>query len=158
MDTIPPRTGPGLSPLLSSADELSEKDTGGRLFGSEYFHADEVNRKLMHVLGDTPESAHLLLTSLGGLTGTLRAGWFGPLIKAGMKPTRERLGALLSMLEDEVGDDQGGAEGCSEEVGGQCISAPPASAVCLLRGSGVFVPCWQAVQYARCNLLLQRPL
>jgi hypothetical protein len=97
--SIRDRTDPEGKELLGWA----QKDTGGRLFDPEYFHLDEVNRKLAHVLVDTPESAQLLFVSGGGLSGTLKVGWFGPVIEVKGKPyTWERLGVLLSMLDDDV--------------------------------------------------------
>lgn len=79
----------------------AEKDTGGRLFDPEYFYLDEVNRKLEHVLKDTPEFAQRLLAEEDGLTGTLRIGWFGPVIEVrGEAFTWDRLGDLVSMLDD----------------------------------------------------------
>jgi hypothetical protein len=81
--------------------EWAEKDTGGRLFDPEYFHLHEVNRKLEHVLDDTPESAHRLLVEGAGMIGMLRTGWFGPYIEAsGQRYTWERLGDLISMLDE----------------------------------------------------------
>jgi restriction system protein len=51
--------------------------TTSELFDPEYFHIDEVNRKLEHVLEDTPESArHLLTTSMldGDMPVTIEVG------------------------------------------------------------------------------------
>jgi len=59
------------------------KDTGGRLFDPDYFHLEEINNRLLHVLEDTPEAAVALFMGRGGLTGVLKAGWFGPNIAVG---------------------------------------------------------------------------
>lgn len=85
--------------------EWAQKDTGGRLFDPEHFHLNEVNQRLEHVLTDTPELAHDLLTAGDGLVGVLRMGWFGPhpyIEASGQRYSWDRLGNLLSMLDDEL--------------------------------------------------------
>lgn len=79
------------------------KDTRGRLFDPEYFHLDEINNRLAHVLEDTPEAAEALFMRKGGLTGVLKIGWFEPGIAAGDQYyTWGRLGDLLMMLDDDL--------------------------------------------------------
>jgi len=46
------------------------KDTRGRLFDPEYFHLDDINNRLFHVLEDTPEAA----VALDDLAVTIKVG------------------------------------------------------------------------------------
>jgi hypothetical protein len=81
----------------------AKKDTRGRLFDPEYFHLDEVNARLAHVLADTPEAAETMFLGQGGLTGVLKAGWHEPGIEVGGQIYNwERLGNLLRMLDGDL--------------------------------------------------------
>ncbi len=57
LETIRDKDNPERDEMLSWA----QKDTGGRLFDPEYFYLEEVNRRLLHVLRNSRESAQELL-------------------------------------------------------------------------------------------------
>ena len=91
------KKGPSALDMLAWA----EKDTGGRRFDPEYFYRPEVNRRLAHVLSDTPEAAHKLLAARGGLSGALKWGWYGPVVDVnGKEYTWDRLAIMMAMLAD----------------------------------------------------------
>ncbi len=86
------------------AEKLSwaAKDTRGRLFDPDYFYLGETNRRLEHVLDDTPEAAEALFLKRGGLVGMMKPHWRHPAIEVGGQSYGwERLGRLLLMLLDD---------------------------------------------------------
>lgn len=81
--------------------DWARKDTKGKLFDPEYFYADEVNGKLLHVLDDTPESSADLFKGKDGFKGELKFGFSGPYIETDKdKYTWDRIGDLLMWIDD----------------------------------------------------------
>ena len=82
--------------------EWARKDTRGRLFDPEYFYLEEINERLEHAHEDNPQSARRILR-LPGLIGTLKFDGLGPYLEVrGKRYTWERIGRLLSMLDEDL--------------------------------------------------------
>lgn len=94
LKTISNRSDPERLETLSWA----EKDTRGRIYDSEYFNINEVNRRLMYALDNDYETAAEMLTGRG-LTGVLSWGWSDVCIKIGNKPySMEQIGNMMLRL------------------------------------------------------------
>ena len=76
----------------------AEKDTKGRIYDSEYFSINEVNRRLLYALEDDLEHAEKLLAGKG-LSGTVAWGWSDTCVDVnGKRYTMEYISTLLLRL------------------------------------------------------------